>query len=150
MSTFKYCPLMWDFCGKIENKAINKINKRTLRLIYDIEDATFEVKIYQKGTNREVFIKIIYTNYQSIHHIIPAIMRNFFDFKRTRYYLRGNYFLKLTDTSTCRYSTEALCFKGSPLWNKAPNKYTNLNSLEEFKSQIKQWDPTTCSYKTCK
>ena len=77
-------------------------------------------------------------------------MWNFFDFKRIRFYLRGNYFLKLTDTSTCRYSTEALCFKGSPLWNKAPNKYTNLNSLEKFKSQIKQWDPTTCSYKTCK
>ena len=42
MSTFKYCPLIWVFCAKTENKSINKIHKRTLRLIYDTEDATFE------------------------------------------------------------------------------------------------------------
>ena len=30
------------FCGKIENKSINKIHKRTLRLIYDTEDVAFE------------------------------------------------------------------------------------------------------------
>ena len=27
------------FCGKTENKSINKIPKRTLRLIHDTEDA---------------------------------------------------------------------------------------------------------------
>ena len=42
MLTFKYCPLIWVFCCKIENKSINKIHKHTLRLIYDTEDATFE------------------------------------------------------------------------------------------------------------
>ena len=42
MSTFKYCLLIWVLCGKIENKSINKIHKRILRLIYDRKDATFE------------------------------------------------------------------------------------------------------------
>ena len=40
MSTFKYCPLIWMFCGKTENKSIYKIH--SLRLIYDTEDATFK------------------------------------------------------------------------------------------------------------
>ena len=44
-----------------------------------------------------------------------------------------------------KHPTQALCFKVSLLWNKIPNKYKNLNSLEELKSQIKQWDPTTYS-----
>ena len=30
------------FCGKIENKFINKIHKHTLQLIYDTEDANLE------------------------------------------------------------------------------------------------------------
>ena len=30
------------FCGKTENKFINKIHKHTLQLIYDIEDVIFE------------------------------------------------------------------------------------------------------------
>ena len=77
-------------------------------------------------------------------------MWDFFDLKRYRYNLRGNYLLKLPDASTCRYGMHALCFKGSLLWNNIPNKYKNLNSLEEFKSQIKQWNPTTCSCKICK
>ena len=42
MSTFKYCPLIWMFCGKTENKSINKIQNRTLQLTYDTEDATFQ------------------------------------------------------------------------------------------------------------
>ena len=77
-------------------------------------------------------------------------MWNFFNLMRNRYNLCGNYLLKLPDTSTCQYGTQALCFKGSLLWNKIPNKYKNLNSLEELKSQIKQWDPITCGCKVCK
>ena len=42
MSTFKYFALIWVFCGKIENKSIIKIHKRTLQLIYDTENANFE------------------------------------------------------------------------------------------------------------
>ena len=42
MSTFKYCPLIWMFCGKTQGKFINKIHKRTLRLIYDMEDTSLE------------------------------------------------------------------------------------------------------------
>ena len=65
-------------------------------------------------------------------------MWNFFDLKRTRYNFRGNYLMKLLDTSTCRYGTQALCFKRSLLWNKIRKKFKNLNSLEELKSQMKQ------------
>ena len=42
MSAFKYCPLIWMFCNKTSNNQINKIHKRTLRLIYEMEDANFE------------------------------------------------------------------------------------------------------------
>ena len=45
-------------------------------------------------------------------------MWNFFDLKRLRYNLRGNYSMKLLDTSTGRYGTQALYFKGSVMWNK--------------------------------
>ena len=138
-----------DVCDKTENRSIDKIHKRTLQLIYDTEDKT-----YQKGINRKLFMKIIYTDYwliyQSIHYISSPIMWNLFDLMRNRYNLRGKYLLRLLDTSTCWYGTQAPCFKGRLLWNKIPNKYENLNSLEEFQSQIKQSNPTTCTCKICK
>ena len=109
MKTFKYCPPIWSFCGKTENKSINKIHKLTLRLIYETEDATFEDllesdKIRYYYNIRTLLVKI----YKSMHYIIPQIMWNFFDLKRNKCNLRGNYLLKLIDTSTCRCDTQAL------------------------------------------
>ena len=131
MSTFKYCPLIWEFCGKTEKIHINKIHKRILRLIYDTEDSTFE----------DLLVILLVKIYKSIHYISPPIFK---------YNLRGNYLLKLTDINICRSGTKALYFKRGLLWNNIPNKYRNLNSLEEFRNQIKQWNPTTCSCKICK
>ena len=42
MSAFKYCPLIWMFRNKTSNNQINKIHKRTLRLVFETEDANFE------------------------------------------------------------------------------------------------------------
>ena len=42
MSAFKYCPLIWMFCNKTSNNQINEIHKRTLRLVYIMQDANFE------------------------------------------------------------------------------------------------------------
>ena len=53
-------------------------------------------------------------------------MWDFFDLKRNRYNICGNYLLKLSETSSCRYGTQALCLEESLLWNKIPNKYKNL------------------------
>ena len=39
MSAFKCCPLMWMFCNKTSINQINKIHKRALRLVYEMEDA---------------------------------------------------------------------------------------------------------------
>ena len=33
MSNFTYCPLVWHFCGKINNSKIEKIQERALRIV---------------------------------------------------------------------------------------------------------------------
>ena len=34
--------LIWMFCNKTSNNQINKLHKRTLRLVYEKEDVNFE------------------------------------------------------------------------------------------------------------
>ena len=70
MLTFKYCPLIWVFCGKIEIKSIDKIHKCTLQLIYDEEDANFEyilerdkLQTIHENNLQKLLVKI----YKSIH-----------------------------------------------------------------------------------
>ena len=73
------------FCGKTENNCVNKIHKRILPLIYEMEDATFEdtlgrdeSKIIHKNNIHILLIEI----HRSIHHNShSSIMRNFFDLK---------------------------------------------------------------------
>ena len=71
-------------------------------------------------------------------------MKNFFDLKNTRYDLRSKQLLKLPETSTSRYGTQALCFKGSLIRNTVLNKITNIDNIEDFKKHIKEWKHTTC------
>ena len=105
MSAFKYCPLIWMFSNKTSNNQINKIHKHSHRLVYEMQDANFD--------------------------------------------LRSKQLLKLPETSTSRYGTQALCFKGSLIWNTVPNKIKNIGNIEDFKKHIKEWKPTTCSCKLC-
>ena len=41
--------------------------------------------------------------------------------------------MKLPETSTSRYGTQALCSKGSLILNMVPDKFKNLDKVEDFK-----------------
>ena len=152
MSAFKYCPLIWMFCNKTSNNQINKIHKRTLRLVYEMEDANFE-DLLLKDNSWDVHENNIHTLlieiYKSINNLSPPIMKYFFDLKNTRYDLRSKQLLKLPETSTSGYGTLGLCSKGSLIWNTIPNKFKNIDNIEDFKKHIKDWKPTICSCKLC-
>ena len=70
-------------------------------------------------------------------------MKKIFELKNTRYDLRSKQLLKLPETSTSRYGTQAFCVKGSLIWNTVPNKIKNFDNIEDFKKHIKKWKPTT-------
>ena len=152
MPAFKYCPLIWMFCNKTSNNQINKTLKRTIRLVYEMQDANFE-DLLLKDNSWNVHESNIHTLlieiYKSINNLSPPIMKDFFDLKNTRYDLRSKQLLKLPETSTSRYGTQALCFKGSLIWNTVPDKVKNIDNIEEFKKHIKEWKRTTCSCKLC-
>ena len=152
MSAFKYCPLIWMFCNKTSNSQINKIHKRTLRLVYELEDANFEDLLLKDNlwnVHENNIHTLLIEIYKSINNLSPPIMKYFFDLKNTRYDLQSKQLLKLPEISTSRYGTQALCFKGSLIWNTIPNKFKNIGNIKDFKKHIKDWKPTTCSCKLC-
>ena len=59
MSTFMHCPLIWMFCSKTANNLINKIHKRSLRVIHEMEDANMEDLL---RTDLGLFMKTIITH----------------------------------------------------------------------------------------
>ena len=75
--------------------------------------------------------------YKSINNLSPPIMKKFFDLKNTRYDLRSKQLLKLPAASTSRYGTQALCLKGSLIWNTVPNKIKTLTILRISRNTLK-------------
>ena len=117
-----------------------------------MEDANFE-DLLLKDNSCNVPENNIHTLlieiYKSINNLSPPIMKGFFDLRNTPYDLRSKQLLKLPETSTSRYGTQALCFKGSLISNTVPNKFKNIDNIEDFKKHIKDWKPTSYSYKLC-
>ena len=72
MSAFKYCSLIWMFYNKTSNNQINKIHKRTLRLVFEIQDANFE-DLLLKDNSWSVYENNIHTLlieiYKSINNL---------------------------------------------------------------------------------
>ena len=91
MSTFTYCPLIWTCCSQTKDNLINKIHKRSLRVIYEMQDANFEDLLINdsswtvhKNTHTHTLLIEIY---KSLNHISPPIIQEFFDLKVTLYSL---------------------------------------------------------------
>ena len=152
MPAFKYCPLIWMFCNKTSSIPINKIHKHTLQLVYEMEDATFEDLLLKDNwwyVHESNIHALLIEMYKSINNLSPPIMKDSFDQKNTRYDLQSKQLLKLPETGTSRYGTQAFCFKGSLIWNTVLNKIKNVDNIENFKKHIKGWKTTTCSCKLC-
>ena len=86
MSTLTCCPLIWTYCSQTANNLINKINKRSLRVIYEMEEASFE-DLLIKDSSWTIHENNIHTLlieiYKSLNHVSPPIMQEFFNLKVT-------------------------------------------------------------------
>ena len=78
----------------------------SLSKIYYFEDLLLKDKSWNVHENN---IHTLLTEvYKSINNLSPPIMKDFFDLKNTRYDLQSKQLLKLPETSTSRYGTQAL------------------------------------------
>ena len=41
-SNFNYCPLVWHFCGQVDNSKLEKLQERSLRIIHNDYESSFE------------------------------------------------------------------------------------------------------------
>ena len=93
ISTFTYCLLIKMFCSKTANSLISKIHKRSLRVIYEMEDANFEdllIKDSPWAIHENNIHTLLIEIYKSLNHISLPIMQEFFDLKVTPYSFQNN------------------------------------------------------------
>ena len=152
-SHFSYCPLIWMLHSRKLNTCINKIHERSLRLVYKDYTSSFNELLKASGSStihqRNIQILMI-EMYKVKTGIAPKIVNEIFDLANIPYNLRNDFRLKSENVNTVFYGTESLSFLGPRLWGKLPNKYKNVNTLNEFKIKIKDWQCEDCPCRLCK
>ena len=113
MSNFSYCPLIWLFCSKVANNEINRTHKRALRTLYRYYESTSEELLDRddiKTTHKKNLQYLMVEIYNSMNHLNPEYMWDFFVKKDVPYNLRTKEQCKLPSVSSQRYGINSLSF----------------------------------------
>ena len=153
LSYFLYCPLIWMFCKKKEYSLIEKVHKRSLRLLHlDFSLSYSELLSLEntKSIHHKHLVFLLVETYKSINKLNPEIMWDSFKIKEVTYSLRNSSLLKLPNTNTSIFGLNSLMFRASILWNSIPDFIKKSSSVSKFCSLLKNWDGINCSCKICR
>ena len=92
-SQFGYCPLVWMFCSRTINARINRIDERSLRIVYNNYVSTFN-ELLTADKSFTIHHRNVQTlaieMYKVTNDISPVIMKDIFVLKQNcRYNIRG-------------------------------------------------------------
>ena len=151
-SQFGYCPLVWMFCGRKSNNRINHLHGRTLRIVYNDNQSSFEnlprkdrsVSIHHR--NIRSFATEIY---KIKNNLSTYIMSELFEKRNLNYNLRTPTDFSLHSINIVAYALKSLKYFAGKVWSIVPFGIRNAIRLEEFSAKIKSWRPENCSYTVC-
>ena len=137
-SQFSYCPLILMFSSWQSNNLINKVHERSLRLITNNENSSFETLLQNNKdiTVHQRNLQILMTEvYKIIKGEAPAIIKNLFIFQENIHNSRSFQIIANEGKNTVRYGMETICYRSPYLWASLPEEYKNLNSVGKLKKK---------------
>ena len=118
---------------------VNKIHRRTIRVVYDDYNSTYEellashndISIHQKHL-KHLAIEV----YKSLTNLNPEFMWPFFKNKSIPYNLRNGNICILPPARWSHYGINSVQFRGSLLWNNLLISVKERVSVKEFKQKL--------------
>ena len=151
-SQFGYCPLIWMFHGRIENKKINHLHERALHIVYKDYISSFEDLL-----KRDKSVTIHHKNIQSLaiglfkvkQNLSNSMLSKKFPTRSISYNLRSQNDFIRSNASTSQYGLNSMRCFASKVWQMIPVEIKNSVSIESFKEKIRKWEPNSCYCKLC-
>ena len=142
MSNFNYCPLVWHFCGQVNNQKLEKIQERALRILFADYNSSYTELLGRAGTTTLLIQRlhlIALTVFKSLHGLNPPCLNDMFTPKQVPYRMRDS---SLLDQSRCRTTTfglRSISYIGAKLWNDLPSYLKETTYLSDFKMILQTW-----------
>ena len=143
-SQFSYCLLIWMFCSRMSNNKINKLQERSLRILYKDDCSNFE-ELLRKNNSVTIHIRNIQLLAIEMYKLKNNLSLDFitclFLWKEYSYNMRNCQDFIKPNPKTVRWGTESLINLGPMIWDIIPTDIKSLPTLKSFIQSIKQWDP---------
>jgi len=152
MSNFNYATTVWQICGKVNARKIEKLQKRALRIMfkdYDNDYVTLLNRANKATLHLQSLRKMAIMIFKIMNNMAKPLCANFFEKKVTSYNFRQQNTLVRTEKNTTKYGINSFYFQGTSLWNKLPNEFRNCKDLETFVSMLKMWSGPECACGSC-
>ena len=151
---FKYCPLIWMFCSREANNKINKLHERALRIVYNDDVSSFE-QLLEKDNSFTIHHQNIQTMAIEMYKIKHGLSANscdniFVNIDENRYNLRTRCDFRVPSVNTENCGKNSLRYFGPVIWNKIPLRIRNIETLTEFKKEIRKWKFDNCPCRLCR
>ena len=101
------------------NSKINRLQERSLRLILDYKESTFEelLKSYGQNDCHTKNLQTLMTEvYKFNNGLSPPIMNSVFHKRNINYDLRNHRKFHLSHKNTSKYETETVSYKAPQIW----------------------------------
>ena len=148
MSHFKYCPLIWMFSSKGDNRKIDSTQARALRVVL------FNFVLSRNELYSSLNVVPVHTTclqfllieiFKSIHKLNPEFMWDMFVVKHQKILLRKKVLLNLP----AKLGKNSIVFRGVLAWNNLPDHLMSIKSLKAFRFEIKKFSKIYCNCKSC-
>jgi hypothetical protein len=153
MSNFIYCSVAYNNFNATNDRKLEKLNKRALRLVCNNYNCTYSELLSLTGKCMlYVYRKfhIIEHVYKTLNNLALPIEPNFFERLTTNYNLRDDNKLKQPNFNTITYGYRSISCQGPILWNKMPSDVKNVAEFSRFKASIRKCSVfTTCQCGSC-
>ena len=153
-SQFSYCPLIWMCHSRSNNRKINMLHERCLRIIYNDQQSSF-TELLNKDNSVSIHIRniqrLVIEMFRFYNGLSPPLMINMFKLKaENSYNLRQVSEFSRPMVKSVFHGTESISYLGPKIWDILPEKLKNIDNLEHFKKEIKTWKPDNCPCRLCK
>ena len=153
-SQFNYCPLIWICNNRTNNRKINRLHERCLRIIYNDKQSSF-IKLLEKDNSVSVHQRnlqvLAIEMFKVSNGLSPVLMNDIFKRRGEQTYnLRKHSQFYRPKVNSVYNGTESVSFLGPIIWDLVPNELKDIGNLAAFKKAIKKWSPEKCPCRLCK
>ena len=141
MSNFIYCSVVYNNFNVTNDRKIEKLNKRALRLVCNNYTCSYSELLQLTGKYMLYVCRkyhVIEHVYKTLNNLALPIEPHFFERTTTNYNLRDDYKLKQPNFNSTTYGYRSIACQGPILWNKLPYDVKNAADFPSFKIQIRK------------